>query len=951
MGVDFGLNQVEMMLIDPGVTDLSKAADTHRIYAGMQALNATRVRIEAVWSYLEPSRGQFNWADLDRALILANEYGLQPLLILGVHRPGAVAFGQFILSSGWANAADYGNMCRAVANRYGPNGLGIVSEYEIWNEQNHYGFWGAGMPEPSAYVPYLKAATDNIRAVQPDAFIVTGGLMPIGTLYGFAMDPVPYVEGMYSAGAQGYFDALGNHPYTLTYGFEHQEPTEDQLFIAVDERLHEIMTTNGDGAKKIWWTEIGWPSPLVIDEATKADWFEKQIALWQAKTHVGPFFVYNYRDSSAQTSDSNMTFGLVTWGYAKKQPTWDYIATLNDDQEAPAAFFGSGTLSMLVQPSPTPAFSGTGSLTVVARVAVAASFSGVGALAAPLFGRPAAEFSGVGTLACVVHQSYSRTADFAGTGVLSAGASTAVSRSATFSGSGALAAQPAQQKSFEYIFTGTGSTKPTSLFTDFGLGWGNPTGPFTPSGLGYQVSGGVARNTNSGAEGYYYSGGIYLTDHLSADHSSEVQIAPGYFFTLSGDRSILAIVRATPDGSSWVASAMHWNSPSSCQIITCIEGVITVRVSGPGHWQSENDRMKLVPEGNTYTVYRNGVATGTSWTDLTGVFPGANNTRSGFGFQHIRAGGLNWDTGGLSEWAAADLEPTNTIANNPAAFTGAGSLTAVTQVSLTATFSGAGMLSATADEGGNINRPAALTGTGSLTASVSTLYDMAAAFSGAGVLAAQAILASLDATFTGSGTLTATVAQPVQWVSTGTGAFVIHPTSDAGWSHTIATSGPDTIVLAGVYRALNGAGTSTMTVTYGGVAMTELANRVFYLWNPPNGTQSVVLSESGTATRTVLHGNTVAYKNVAQIAFTGTAATDSSGQITVTDIGAGEMQFFVGTRDSAIFGGVPTLRYTDSSGSAGTPDSIVVTDGNANGTFGATTGGALNYNRVELRPV
>ena len=77
-----------------------------------------------------------------------------------------------------------------------------------------------------------------------------------------AISPDRFVDGMYAAGAQGYFDALSYHPYHYTVPFSQgrAHTAGTSVRSAQLELMHQSMVANGDGDKLIWATEYGQPS-------------------------------------------------------------------------------------------------------------------------------------------------------------------------------------------------------------------------------------------------------------------------------------------------------------------------------------------------------------------------------------------------------------------------------------------------------------------------------------------------------------------------------------------------------------------------------------------------------------------------------------------------------------------------------------------------------------------
>jgi len=148
-----------------------------------------------------------------------------------------------------ANPSDYAAFVGALAQRFGAR----VSAFEVWNEEDAAGWW-AGGPNPAAYAQLLKATYPAVKAFDPSASVVLGGLT--GNDY-------PFLEGVYAAGGKGSFDAVGVHtdtacnvlsPYSFLRGIDNRMIPDS--FLAYRE-VHAVMLANGDD-KPIWMTEMSW---------------------------------------------------------------------------------------------------------------------------------------------------------------------------------------------------------------------------------------------------------------------------------------------------------------------------------------------------------------------------------------------------------------------------------------------------------------------------------------------------------------------------------------------------------------------------------------------------------------------------------------------------------------------------------------------------------------------
>ena len=164
---------------------------------------------------------------------------------------------------------------RRLAARYGPGGafwqaysgldLPILS-WEIWNEPNstspaHSG--PTGFPE-SSFADLLYRSKTEIRAVQPQARIVFGGLATGGV--GSALPFMNYLHNVIGAGVDArrpspLFDAVGVHPYAAT-------PAEGHSKVGNVRTVLNLWTQPNHANVEIWPNEIGW---AVDHEGTAGD--------------------------------------------------------------------------------------------------------------------------------------------------------------------------------------------------------------------------------------------------------------------------------------------------------------------------------------------------------------------------------------------------------------------------------------------------------------------------------------------------------------------------------------------------------------------------------------------------------------------------------------------------------------------------------------------------------
>jgi LysM repeat protein len=292
------------------------------------------------WREIEGAgKGVYDWSRTERIVSQAEQYGLR--IIARVDSQPQWAGGGFPTNGPPDRMKDYADFCQALAKRY----KGRIHAYQIWNEPNLQREWGNKSPSPADYTKMLKQAYRAIKGVDPSAWVITAGLAPTTRWDKVAMPDTEFVKGMYNAGAQAYFDALGAH------GAGYRAPPEmDPGEVAKDanyynngdpncpgppcriysfrhvEDLRQIMVNRGDGGKQIVILEFGWTSDArtesayhwhAVSEDQKADYLVR--AYQYAKTHWSPWIglmslIYMPKPSWTQ-ADEQYWWGVIEPAY------------------------------------------------------------------------------------------------------------------------------------------------------------------------------------------------------------------------------------------------------------------------------------------------------------------------------------------------------------------------------------------------------------------------------------------------------------------------------------------------------------------------------------------------------------------------------------------------------------------------------------------------------------
>ena len=191
------------------------------------------VRTDFDWSGVQKAKGD-NWdfSMLDATVAKAAAADINILPILAYDVPWA--------SPVYENIDQWLEYVRRTVIRYKDQ----LRYWEVWNEPDGAGFWYQN-PNPEQYAMVLKATYAEIKKIDPDLTVLISGFSGI---------PFEFIEGVYKAGCAEYFDIMAVHPY------RYPNTPESSYYMDDLDKLRKLMAKYGDEQKKVWITEIGWPT-------------------------------------------------------------------------------------------------------------------------------------------------------------------------------------------------------------------------------------------------------------------------------------------------------------------------------------------------------------------------------------------------------------------------------------------------------------------------------------------------------------------------------------------------------------------------------------------------------------------------------------------------------------------------------------------------------------------
>jgi hypothetical protein len=289
------------------------------------------IKHQIEWDAVETAPGVYDWSQLDAIVSSANTNGLKVMFSVQ-HAPTFYRTATSGLTPGDPNT--YKNFMQALAGRF----AGKVQAYEIWNEQNLAREMGDGNVDPSNYLPLLQAGYQGVKAGDANAQVLLGAPSPTGAdIAGQSIDDLSYLQQLYALNGgvvKNYYDALSAHPSgfsnppnctpdtpqcSLSGGFNN-----DPSFFAFYRvgQYRDLMVAQGEGNKKIWFTEFGYcstsdPPPgyeycTSIDGTTQGNFLVEAYQMARGLDYVAGMMQWNLNFQLAvPESDEKWGFGII----------------------------------------------------------------------------------------------------------------------------------------------------------------------------------------------------------------------------------------------------------------------------------------------------------------------------------------------------------------------------------------------------------------------------------------------------------------------------------------------------------------------------------------------------------------------------------------------------------------------------------------------------------------
>lgn len=226
--------------------------------------------------------------------------------------------------------------------------LPCVRYWQLWNEVEvdfpGSAVFGSGTPYDKGwnYAQMLKKAYPAIKAANPNAWVLTSGMVSVAPTW-------PFLEGIYAGGGRQYFDILAMHSYGAVAQWD-AAPT-NELGVSGDglrsraERYRLVMSQNGDTNRPLWVTEFGtsamqyhnaWglpPAPHGLSYDTyRRDWWKDAMDIQDATRYVQKMMGYQLYDVTGGAPPGanvvqplDYTHGLLRYDRVTPDSTYRYF--------------------------------------------------------------------------------------------------------------------------------------------------------------------------------------------------------------------------------------------------------------------------------------------------------------------------------------------------------------------------------------------------------------------------------------------------------------------------------------------------------------------------------------------------------------------------------------------------------------------------------------------------
>lgn len=291
------------MIVGVGTHFAQNKSDFSTLKQWLQSAALYSTRDEMHWATVENAKGIFAWrgnAALTRgawSMLKSTNPAFNPLLIVdygnsrygGGHPRSDLAVSAFSKYAAWVTSEN----------------AHLIQMVEIWNEWN---IGSGSIPKvmigvPSEYVKLAHETYTNIKAVNPKAQVIVGGM-------GHDLPDWLWLKEAISLGLLDYANGLSVHLYNYC---DRKHVGSDELVERL-RLLRELLISNGKSDLPVYISEVGWPThtgKCAVSERDAALYSLRFLLEASARPWIAGVWFYEFMDSGDNPEEREHRFGLL----------------------------------------------------------------------------------------------------------------------------------------------------------------------------------------------------------------------------------------------------------------------------------------------------------------------------------------------------------------------------------------------------------------------------------------------------------------------------------------------------------------------------------------------------------------------------------------------------------------------------------------------------------------
>jgi polysaccharide biosynthesis protein PslG len=327
--------------------------------SAMTAGGLQLVRSDARWSVVEPSPPSgsvhhYQWSTYDSVVAALARHALRWYPVLH-DSPSWAGAGAGDASPATVHLGDFAAFAGALAARYGSGGSFWAShpslsqlpagDFEIWNEENSSVFWQSQADAPERYADLYATSRQAIKAVDPAARVVVGGLALDNPPE--VSDELQFLARMFAQrpDLRGAVDGVGLHPYQASVA-------DTYMRIALVRQAVDQLA--GPGVP-IDVTEFGWTTTTVSDSTRAADLSALATALPRSGCGIDRLLAYAWTTRESDPSNSEDWFGIWNLDGSPRASGLAYLGAVQAMRGMSGAAAPAGTVNLCASAASSPA--------------------------------------------------------------------------------------------------------------------------------------------------------------------------------------------------------------------------------------------------------------------------------------------------------------------------------------------------------------------------------------------------------------------------------------------------------------------------------------------------------------------------------------------------------------------------------------------------------------------